>query len=95
MTWLSAALTNQDTCTEGLADVSGPVKYQMADKLRDLSELVSNCLAIFSASNDGDFSGVPIQNRRRLMDADKSGDYNPDADVFPSWQKEQKEKLEF
>nr|DAD17897.1 TPA_asm: hypothetical protein HUJ06_019360 [Nelumbo nucifera] len=68
MTWLSAALTNQDTCNEGLSDVSGNVKDQMQNRLSDISELVSNCLAIFaSSSGNEDFSGIPIQNKRRLM----------------------------
>ncbi|KAF2311776.1 hypothetical protein GH714_026652 [Hevea brasiliensis] len=82
VTWLSAALTNQDTCTEGFTDLSGAVKDQMSDKLRDLSELVSNCLAIFSATDSDDFFGVPIQNRRRLMDAEISEE---NADDLPSW----------
>ncbi|XP_076909091.1 putative pectinesterase/pectinesterase inhibitor 34 [Bidens hawaiensis] len=69
MTWLSAALTNQDTCTEGLAEVeNGYVKRQMDEKLKDLSKLVSNCLAIYAAATDGgDFDGVPIQHRRRRL----------------------------
>ncbi|KAJ8534689.1 hypothetical protein K7X08_016417 [Anisodus acutangulus] len=90
-TWLSAALTNQDTCTEGFADVSGNVKDQMAVKLKNLSQLVSNCLAIFASLNgDDDFAGVPIQNRkRRLM-----GSYDRGSTVvsvknhenyFPKW----------
>ena len=67
MTWLSAALTNQDTCTDGLSEVEdGYVKKQMDEKLKNLSELVSNCLAIYAAASDGDdFDGVPIQHRRR------------------------------
>lgn len=75
MTWLSAALTNQDTCADGFADTSGDVKDQMAGNLKDLSELVSNCLAIFAGAGD-DFSGVPIQNRRLLAMRD---------DNFPRW----------
>ncbi|KVI10167.1 probable pectinesterase/pectinesterase inhibitor 34 [Cynara cardunculus var. scolymus] len=69
MTWLSAALTNQDTCTDGLSEVeNGYVKKQMEEKLKDLSELVSNCLAIYAAASDGDdFNGVPIQHRRRRL----------------------------
>ncbi|XP_076930304.1 putative pectinesterase/pectinesterase inhibitor 61 [Bidens hawaiensis] len=69
MTWLSAALTNQDTCIEGLSEVeNGYVKQQMDEKLKDLSELVSNSLAIYAATSDkDDFYGVPIQHRRRLM----------------------------
>lgn len=83
MTWLSASLTNHDTCTEGFEEVTGTVKDQMGEKLKDLSELVSNCLAIFAASggDDDDFSGVPIQNRRRLMDTGL-----PDEEGgMPSW----------
>ncbi|KAG5036119.1 hypothetical protein AAZX31_04G216900 [Glycine max] len=78
LTWLSAALTNQDTCAEGFADAAGTVKDQMANNLKDLSELVSNCLAIFSGAGAGDdFAGVPIQNRRRLMAMRE--------DNFPTW----------
>ncbi|KAL2318137.1 hypothetical protein Fmac_032013 [Flemingia macrophylla] len=80
MTWLSAALTNQDTCAEGLEGTSGSLKEQMVDNLKDLSELVSNSLAIYSASGSGDFSGVPIQNRRRLMEEDSVNGGN-----FPRW----------
>ncbi|KAK2988635.1 hypothetical protein RJ640_002104 [Escallonia rubra] len=80
LTWLSAALTNQDTCTDGMSEVNGAVKDQMLTRLKDLSELVSNCLAIYSASSgNGDFSGVPIQNRRRLMDV------SPERHEFPKW----------
>nr|XP_023906234.1 probable pectinesterase/pectinesterase inhibitor 34 [Quercus suber]POF18877.1 putative pectinesterase/pectinesterase inhibitor 34 [Quercus suber] len=84
LTWLSAALTNQDTCTDGFSDLTGSVKNQISDRLRDLSELVSNCLAIFSASESDEFGGVPIQNRRRLLDfeSDISGE---NADSFPRW----------
>ncbi|KAL0321549.1 UNVERIFIED_CONTAM: putative pectinesterase/pectinesterase inhibitor 34 [Sesamum calycinum] len=68
LTWLSASLTNQDTCTEGFDELNGYVKSQMSDRLKDLSELVSNCLAIYAAAGgDEDFSGIPIQNRRRRL----------------------------
>lgn len=81
MTWLSAALTNHDTCTEGLEEVSGSIKGQMDEKLKDLAELVSNSLAIYSATSsarDG-FGGITIQNRRRrLMNTEME---------FPGWMK--------
>jgi pectinesterase inhibitor-like protein len=87
LTWLSAALTNQDTCADGFSDVSGSVKDQMASNIKDLSELVSNCLAIFSASGAGDdFSGVPIGNKRRLMTM-------PEDDEFPVWLKKRERRL--
>ncbi|OWM79644.1 probable pectinesterase/pectinesterase inhibitor 34 isoform X2 [Punica granatum] len=83
MTWLSAAMTNQDTCSEGFADVSGTVKEQVTTRLRDLSELVSNCLAIFSASGGEDFAGVPIQNRRRRLLGSDS--LRSREEGFPAW----------
>uniref|UniRef100_A0A7N0U3V5 Pectinesterase n=1 Tax=Kalanchoe fedtschenkoi TaxID=63787 RepID=A0A7N0U3V5_KALFE len=82
-TWLSTALTNHDTCTEGFSAVAGPVKTQMLQHLTDLAELVSNCLAIFSASNSDDFAGVPIQNKRRLL-ADRK---------FPAWMGKRERRL--
>ncbi|KAH9724034.1 putative pectinesterase/pectinesterase inhibitor 61 [Citrus sinensis] len=90
LTWLSAALTNHDTCSEGFEDLNGPVKDQVSDKLKDLSELVSNCLAIFSAGGDSDdFSGVPIQNRRRRLlsssEEDDTWGENDDDDNVPRW----------
>ncbi|WCJ28896.1 Plant invertase/pectin methylesterase inhibitor superfamily [Euphorbia peplus] len=87
VTWLSAALTNHDTCSEGFAEVNGDVKNQMSAKLKDLSELVSNCLSIFSATNSDDFSGVPIQNKRRLMAAEEN------AGEFPEWLGRKERKL--
>ncbi|CAL9767707.1 unnamed protein product [Musa acuminata subsp. burmannicoides] len=82
LTWLSGALTNQDTCDEGLQQVQNLyIKEHMESHMKDLAELVSNCLAIFAGvSRNKDFSGVPIQNRKRrkLLNA-------IDDDEFPSW----------
>ncbi|KAE8708598.1 putative pectinesterase/pectinesterase inhibitor 34 [Hibiscus syriacus] len=85
MTWLSAALTNQDTCTEGFEGVSGTVKDQVTDKLKDLSELVSNCLSIFAASGGDDFAGAPIQSRRLLSSDDDLSGASIDEENFPKW----------
>ncbi|KAL1553100.1 putative pectinesterase/pectinesterase inhibitor 34 [Salvia divinorum] len=88
LTWLSASLTNQDTCTDGFAELSGYVKNQMTDRLKDLSELVSNCLAIYAAAaaGDEDFSGIPIQNRR-LLGIEKAHKH------FPAWLSRRDRKL--
>ncbi|CAN1170554.1 Probable pectinesterase/pectinesterase inhibitor 34 [Linum perenne] len=83
-TWLSAALTNQDTCAEGLADVKpGAAKQEMEGKLKDLTELISNCLSIFSTTDNGDFAGVPIQNRRLLES--KAEEEAEEEVEFPNW----------
>ncbi|KAI4340919.1 hypothetical protein MLD38_025711 [Melastoma candidum] len=93
VTWLSAAMTMHDTCMEGFESVGGSdVKRQVEDRVKDLGELVSNCLAIYVGSDtgdNGDFSGVPIENRRRLMGA---GDHANDA-AFPEWLGEEERKL--
>nr|XP_016489051.1 PREDICTED: probable pectinesterase/pectinesterase inhibitor 61 [Nicotiana tabacum] len=96
MTWLSAALTNQDTCTDSFADVTGNVKDQMSENLKDLSELVSNALAIYAAANgDDDFSGIPIQNRRRRLMELEHNDVptTNEHDDFPKWLSRRDRKL--
>lgn len=93
MTWLSAALTNQDTCTEGFSDLRGNVKDQMGERLNDLSELVSNCLAIFAGSDSDDFAGIPIQNRRRLLEADITLENAEESGNFPRWLDRRERKL--
>ncbi|XP_073272580.1 probable pectinesterase/pectinesterase inhibitor 61 [Primulina huaijiensis] len=81
LTWISASLTNHDTCNEGFEQLTGDLKNQMSDRLKDLSELVSNSLAIYAANGDNDdFSGIPIQNRRRrLLSSVEKHEH------FPSW----------
>ncbi|KAK1285158.1 putative pectinesterase/pectinesterase inhibitor 34 [Acorus calamus] len=83
VTWLSAALTNHDTCAEELEMVSGgSVKEEMQERTKDLSEMVSNCLAIFAVSSKNkDFAGIPIQNRRRRLMAEEGGGDNG----YPGW----------
>uniref|UniRef100_A0A1D1XFK7 Pectinesterase n=1 Tax=Anthurium amnicola TaxID=1678845 RepID=A0A1D1XFK7_9ARAE len=92
LTWLSGALTNQDTCEEGLGGVAaGYVKEQMAAYLQDLAELVSNSLALFAARRSGDFSGIPIQNRRRRRLL--GGGDDDDDGLFPAWTTREERRL--
>ncbi|CAG7909880.1 unnamed protein product [Brassica rapa] len=82
MTWLSSAMTNHDTCTEGFdeaGDAGGGVKDQVIGAVKDLSEMVSNCLAIFSG-NVNDLSGVPVVNHRKLLGEEET-------EEFPYWLK--------
>lgn len=99
-TWLSAALTNQDTCLDsfqfaaaGGASASSltnfNVQAQIEEDSRNLSELVSNSLAMFqflfcnTSSSDGHDYDVqtnnftvpysPPRNKRRLL-AEATGD---------------------
>ncbi|KAK1322540.1 putative pectinesterase/pectinesterase inhibitor 34 [Acorus calamus] len=83
LTWLSAALTNHDTCAEELEMVGGgSVKEEMQGRTKDLAEMVSNCLAIFSVSSKNkEFAGIPIQNRRRRLMAEEGGGDSG----YPGW----------
>ncbi|KAG6503041.1 probable pectinesterase/pectinesterase inhibitor 34 [Zingiber officinale] len=84
VTWLSAALTNQDTCDEGLQQVTDlRVKRHMKSQTKDLTELVSNCLAIFSSfGRNKDFAGIPIHDKRRRKLLE-----------FPSWVRKKDRRL--
>ncbi|KAI9082178.1 hypothetical protein K1719_035918 [Acacia pycnantha] len=46
-TWMSAALTDEETCTDGFEDVTdNPVKADVCDKVTDLKKFTSNALAL-------------------------------------------------
>ncbi|KAB2085995.1 hypothetical protein ES319_A05G435100v1 [Gossypium barbadense] len=79
MTWLSAALTNLDTCAEGFEGVTGALKDHVVAKLNDLSQLVSNCLSIFAATGGDDFAGVSVENRKLLASSPSN------EEKFPKW----------
>ncbi|KAH6809702.1 pectin methylesterase [Perilla frutescens var. frutescens] len=81
LTWLSAALTNHDTCAEGFDELSGDIKDKMSDRLKDLPELASNSLAIYAtAGSDYDFSEITKHNRRRRLLSDEK-----EREHFPVW----------
>lgn len=49
-TWMSAALTNEDTCTDGFQDVADcPVKNAVFDKVMIVKEYTSNALALVNS----------------------------------------------
>ncbi|XP_068657838.1 putative pectinesterase/pectinesterase inhibitor 22 [Aristolochia californica] len=47
--WLSAALSNQDTCLEGFEGTNGYVKRSIQGGLKQVTQLVSNVLAMFKS----------------------------------------------
>ena len=58
--YLSAALTNKNTCLEGLDSASGPLKPTLLNSIHDTYKHVSNSLSILSSQNG--------HTNRRLMD---------------------------
>eukprot|EP01018_Ginkgo_biloba_P036992 Gb_08072 [translate_table: standard] len=45
-TWLSAALTDQDTCLDGFQDINGEVKGLLLVRVQNICKLISNALAL-------------------------------------------------
>ena len=49
-TWMSAALTNEDTCTDGFEDVrNGSVKTDVCDRAVKVRQVTSNALALVNS----------------------------------------------
>lgn len=70
--------------------MDGYVKSQMLGRLKDLSELVSNCLALYAAGASEDFAGIPIQNRRRRL---MSGENEHKREHYPVWMSRRDRRL--
>lgn len=49
-TWMSAALTDEETCTDGFEDVpNGPVKSDVSAKATGVKQVTSNALALVNS----------------------------------------------
>lgn len=98
-TWVSAALTNQDTCLESLKEANISLKNfaNLASSVSTTSRSVSNSLGLLKkipVSNDNSQT-TSVHNRRlssELMgerhvrfDDDFHSHYGPVIDGFPSW----------
>ena len=70
-TWLSAALTNQDTCLEGLIHIGGNGTYNFASDIQNeslkFSQMISNSLALFQTSFQ------LTKNPRRMLAKNNAG----------------------
>ncbi|KAJ4753637.1 Pectinesterase [Rhynchospora pubera] len=96
-TWLSAALTYQDTCLEGFENTTGDASQKMQESLQSTKELTTNILALvdeFSkqmANLDLSFlDGNNNNNKRRLLE---EGEAEISSGDIPSWLPESKRSL--
>ncbi|KAJ6821791.1 putative pectinesterase/pectinesterase inhibitor 12 [Iris pallida] len=76
---LSAALTNKNTCLEGLSTASGPAKPALVQSWLSAYRHVSNSLSLASRSDIGiGIGGSGRRSRRRLLqDVVDYGEYDP------------------
>ncbi|KAL7260281.1 hypothetical protein ACSBR1_006034 [Camellia fascicularis] len=75
-TWLSAAITNQQTCKNGFIDfnLSSHLESFPVNMLSDLSKLLGNSLALNKATSSISSNFAKMTRNRRLL-----------ADGFPEW----------
>ncbi|RZC85874.1 hypothetical protein C5167_026545 [Papaver somniferum] len=84
-TWLSTALTNQETCLDALETekVSSPYKNMMETNARNVSKLVSNSLALYNHVKTTDTrTSNSAGGGRKLL-----------SDGFPTWVSGRQRKL--
>eukprot|EP00253_Pinus_taeda_P028588 PITA_28588 len=88
-TWLSAALTNQDTCLNGFRDfnltTSSSISPLLSSRVLNVSELLSNSLSMYKFSS---MSRDSLKNRRLLSlkrEVFHSHYGRIEKDGFPEW----------
>ncbi|XP_059634682.1 pectinesterase inhibitor 3-like [Cornus florida] len=59
-TWVSAALTNEDTCLDGFRDIDGKVRSDVKHKVTNVARVTSNALYLISRLDQP--RGKPIGN---------------------------------
>lgn len=70
--FLSASLTNKNTCLEGLDSASGPLKQTLSNSFIETYKHVSNSLSLLSSSSSkSSVKVVQPKGRRRLMSVPK------------------------
>ncbi|XP_077218504.1 plant invertase/pectin methylesterase inhibitor superfamily [Tasmannia lanceolata] len=79
--WLSAALSNQDTCLEGFEGTNGHVKNYIQGSLDEVTQLVSNVLAMFKRIHS-----TPLRPPRNGTTNTKNFD-------FPTWVSDEEQEL--
>nr|QIR83165.1 pectin methylesterase 7 [Cunninghamia lanceolata] len=78
-TFLSAGLTDQDTCIEGMAATNGYVKSQLQTSIQKISHSISSALAMFMAiAKIADFKST--SHSRRLLSA-----RHGESGELPAW----------
>ncbi|PIA61290.1 hypothetical protein AQUCO_00300668v1 [Aquilegia coerulea] len=80
--WLSAALSNQDTCLEGFEGTPGRIENFIRGSLRQVTQLIGNVLTMYNSMHS-----VKVKSH-------KNGTRNhEDSDEFPSWMMDQDREL--
>ncbi|KAJ0031880.1 hypothetical protein Pint_13602 [Pistacia integerrima] len=86
-TWLSTAITNQDTCLDGIYEATNHtiLPQYMKHAMRNATEATSNCLAIASNILTILLHYVQTPNNRKLLTVERIYQYRTLNDAFPEW----------
>jgi pectinesterase len=82
--WLSAALSNQDTCLEGFEGTDRHVERFISGSLREVTQLIGNVLALYTQLHSLPFK--PPRNSTATTTTKKSSN-------FPKWMTEGDQEL--
>eukprot|EP01018_Ginkgo_biloba_P027976 Gb_01422 [translate_table: standard] len=66
-TWLSASLTNQETCMDGFTNSNGNLKSLLYNRVQNVSMLVSNSLAIVKRISATEVNGKDLRRHKRRL----------------------------
>lgn len=81
--WLSAALSNQDTCLEGFEGTDRRLQGYISGSLAQVTQLISNVLSLYTQLHSLPFG--PPANKTRLA--------NDRGSEFPEWMTESDQEL--
>ncbi|KAL6142572.1 hypothetical protein ACLB2K_060851 [Fragaria x ananassa] len=88
--WLSAALSNQDTCLEGFEGTDRRLENFIRGSLKQVTQLIGNVLALYTQLHDLPFKPPRDQRMNTLTIANKT--LSPDHN-FPAWMSEGDQEL--
>ncbi|GMN43961.1 hypothetical protein TIFTF001_013155 [Ficus carica] len=86
--WLSAALSNQDTCLEGFEGTDRRVERFIRGSLRTVTQLIGNVLAMYT-----ELHSLPFKPPRETNISTSTSPKPPRSSEFPSWMTDVDEEL--
>ncbi|KAJ3683659.1 hypothetical protein LUZ60_013886 [Juncus effusus] len=91
-TWLSAALTYQDTCLDGFDNTTMDAAEQMRNALKASGELTTNILAIVDEFSNTLVNLPFLKNKRRLLEEGEELEASESSEI-PDWVSPGKRRL--
>ncbi|GER55267.1 plant invertase/pectin methylesterase inhibitor [Striga asiatica] len=88
MAWLSAALSNQDTCLEGFEGTNRRLERLLRGSLSQVNQLIGNVLTLYSEMHHRPFEPAKKSNNGNYNDSRDNYEESVDFGDFPKWMSE-------